>query len=375
MKTTKIIHILLGKANPERQNGVNRVVFELAMSQHEEGHSTEVWGITHNPVVNFPERPFKTILFQDSRLKFKLSSKLIASISEAEKGTVFHLHGGFLPQIFSVAKHLVKHGHEYIYTPHGAFNTEALKRSQYKKQSYIRLFENRIVNNAKFVHVIGKSEIEGTRKVFGTDVKIELVPNGQRVPKESIHQKPVPRERSHFGFLGRLDIHTKGIDILLSGFERLVAKGSNAMLHIGGDGRDFQLIESEIEQRGLTNNVTLYGAVFGEEKNQFLAKLNYLCLTSRNEGLPGVVLESLAMNIPCIVSPETNMGDAIDEHDAGFVLKENSAEMLAGKLEQADKTIHSNEYIQRCYNAGRLIVDEFEWSKISQRLIQKFYEN
>jgi glycosyltransferase involved in cell wall biosynthesis len=231
------------------------------------------------------------------------------------------------------------------------------------------------VNRAKYLHVIGKSEIEGTRNVFGNSVRIELIPNGQRVSSDDFQPALKSSQRSHFGFLGRLDIHTKGIDILLNGFERLVAKGSNAMLHIGGDGRDFQLIAREIKERGLTNNVLLYGAIFGKEKNHFLSQLNYLCLTSRNEGLPGVVLESLAMNIPCIVSPETNMGEAIHGHDAGFVLEENSAESLARKLEHADNTINTKEYKQRCYNAGRLIEEEFEWSEISERLIQKFYES
>ena len=33
----EIIHIVLGKANPERMNGVNKVVFQLATKQAESG--------------------------------------------------------------------------------------------------------------------------------------------------------------------------------------------------------------------------------------------------------------------------------------------------------------------------------------------------
>ena len=46
----EIIHLILGKANPNRMNGVNKVVHELATTQVEKGISAEVWGITDNPV-------------------------------------------------------------------------------------------------------------------------------------------------------------------------------------------------------------------------------------------------------------------------------------------------------------------------------------
>ena len=42
----KIIHIILGKANPKRMNGVNKVVYSLASIQLEQGFDVEVWGIT-----------------------------------------------------------------------------------------------------------------------------------------------------------------------------------------------------------------------------------------------------------------------------------------------------------------------------------------
>jgi len=45
----RVIHVVLGKANPDRMNGVNQVVHHLATEQVERGDEVEVWGITADP--------------------------------------------------------------------------------------------------------------------------------------------------------------------------------------------------------------------------------------------------------------------------------------------------------------------------------------
>lgn len=374
MQKSNIVHIVLGKANPNRQNGVNRVVFELAMSQFYNGHTVQIWGITKNPIVNFYERPFETRMFQDSPLKFKLSPELKEAIKSAKSGTVFHLHGGFLPQLFSIARRLKKANQEYIYTPHGAFNAQAVKRSKWKKNIYINLFEKSIVAQARFVHVIGKSEIKGTKGLFRRIRRIELVPNGHK-GSTGLSLKPTTKINTiHFGFLGRIDIQTKGIDILLNGFETFLENGRDGILHIAGGGMDHEKLKQIISEKNLDNFVQLHGPVFGKEKDQFLASLDYLCLTSRNEGLPGVVLEALAEGIPCIVSPETNMADFIQNHNGGFSLRKNKIVCLANALEKAFKIRNTKRYVEQCSNATRLIKEEFQWTNISNALIEKFHE-
>jgi hypothetical protein len=42
----EIIHIVLGKANPDRMNGVNKVVYQLATKQVEFGENVAVWGLS-----------------------------------------------------------------------------------------------------------------------------------------------------------------------------------------------------------------------------------------------------------------------------------------------------------------------------------------
>ncbi|MDG1333251.1 MAG: glycosyltransferase [Crocinitomicaceae bacterium] len=375
MKENKIIHVVLGKANPNRQNGVNKVVFELAMDQSDKGHDVTVWGITYNPVVNFPERTFKTRLFKDSRLKFKIAQELKQAIKYSQQGTVFHLHGGFLPQLFIVSRLLKKHRCDYIYTPHGAFNSEALKRSKWKKTIYSRLFEKVLVANARFVHVIGKSEIKGTRSLFGSSSRIELVPNGHSYSKSIFPKIHNNGEETNFGFIGRLEMHTKGLDILVNGFKEFLDNGGLGKLHIAGTGSDEDEVKLLIKENGIEDFVVFYGALFGIYKDQFLSGLDYLCLTSRNEGLPGVVLEAMGTKIPCIVSQETNIGDFIAEENAGFVLESNAPKFLSQAMRKAVIARETSKYRLLCFNAFFLVHEHFQWSIVSDKLIQKFHES
>ena len=69
----KIIHITLGKVNPNRPNGVNRVVNSLITTQIEQGEDSCLWGITFIPTHNYEKRTFETKLFYD----YKPNSNLI----------------------------------------------------------------------------------------------------------------------------------------------------------------------------------------------------------------------------------------------------------------------------------------------------------
>jgi hypothetical protein len=110
----EIIHIVLGKANPERLNGVNKVVFNLASEQTKAGKNVQLWGITDNPIHDYPERNFKTLLFKASKFPFLIDSDLKSAI-KSHKTSVFHLHGGWIPLFSSLAKLFAKHQIKYCH--------------------------------------------------------------------------------------------------------------------------------------------------------------------------------------------------------------------------------------------------------------------
>ena len=197
----EIIHIILGKANPDRLNGVNKVVNNLATEQSKAGKNVQVWGITSDPTLNYPPRNFKTRLFKASKNPFSLDRGLKQAILEHPLA-VFHLHGGWIPVFATLARFMVRHRIKYVLTPHGAYNTIAMQKSALTKKLYLKLFEAFLLRNAAKVHAIGSSEVEGLQRVFPKSRSF-LLPYGFESSQKHIH---VDRNgKFTIGFVGRLD--------------------------------------------------------------------------------------------------------------------------------------------------------------------------
>ncbi len=367
----KIIHITLGKANPNKMNGVNKVVNSLANAQAQLGHSVEVWGITKNPTHNYPNRLYKTVLFKDLA-KFTIPEGFEEALqNETKTAATFHIHGGFIPQFYTVVKLLVKYKLQYIYTPHGSFNTIAMKRNWMKKKVYFELYEKPILKNAKAVHFVGESEIAGTNKI--TKIKnYHLIPNGEAVDEHKLEFISEVAKPPVFGFCGRLDLHTKGLDILLNGFEKYLSQhNGDGALWIIGDGEDKNKLEELVKKLNLSTKVKFLGAQYGEQKINLFKELDYLLLTSRNEGLPGVVLECAALGVPSIVSKSTNISK-ITDYNAGIILEENTPKNLAQALHKAHEWKAIGELFERKKAAVEMVQKEYDWKVISKQLIEVY---
>lgn len=107
-------------------------------------------------------------------------------------------------------------------------------------------------------------------------------------------------DTKHFICVGRLD-YAKGYDRLLSALANSPPRG-NWDLTIIGEGPERKKLEMLIENHSLTERVFLLGA-----KNNpypWMARADALLLPSRWEGMPNVVLESLAAGTRVIATTE-----------------------------------------------------------------------
>lgn len=369
----KIIHLVLGKANPNRMNGVNKVVNSLAENQANMGYDVWVWGITKQPVHDYPERQYNTKLFLDKG-KFSLDPEIYSELLNLkDKELVFHIHGGFISQFYFVAKALVKYSIPYVFTPHGAYNLVALERSKLKKKVFIKLFENFLVKHAKSIHLIGNSEVNGTFETFG-EVPAHLIPNGQSaMTKKTTNFSQKRNQIPVFGFVGRLDMHTKGLDKLIEGFAEMTSKYMvNSELWFIGDGPDKEKLMQMAQNLGILHHMKFLGAKYGSEKDELLEQVDFLCLFSRNEGLPGVVLEAAAIGIPAIVSEETNMGDYILSNKAGWVIRKCGSKSIGETMAEAAKNTRIENYSKLSENAFQMVVQQFNWELIAEKHMKAY---
>lgn len=367
----KIIHLVLGKANPDRMNGVNKVAHQLALHQHMLGHDVYVYGITHDVNGEIPNRQYKTKLFQANNNKLQIDKALKADLLNLSSfDTIVHCHAGFIPEFYLITRLLVKLKIQYIITPHGNFMKGALDKNKWLKLFYFKIFESKILINAKKVHCLGDGENLDLLKL-DKRIKTEIVPNGQDQSGMDVKQWSNIQSTLTFGYCGRFTKAQKGLDILLHGFEiyKNVYLGSGKLSMIG-DGDYLKKFISLAVAKGLDKDITVWGGLFGEQKNKVMQQMDVFCHTSRNEGMPMAVLEASSMGIPCLVSEFTNMTSYLKKYNAGYCLQLNTPEEVALMMAKAEKDHKDAKLQQLGINAQKMIEQEFNWNSISKRLIE-----
>lgn len=368
----EIIHIVLGKANPERMNGVNKVVYQLVTKQTQNSFKVSLWGISKTIDKNYGERNFDTQLFYSQSNPFTFSKELASAIIEKKGKAIFHLHGGWIPVFYSLACFFNKQAIPFVFTPHGAYNTIAMQRSFWVKKLYFTLFENKILKYTSKIHCIGKSEIAGLSRFFKSE-KTVLIPYGFE-NNETVTIQKSQNQEIVFGFIGRLDVYTKGLDILVSAFEKLLVKVPNAKLWIIGDSNEKATLQETINAKNLQNSILLLGSKFGSEKQELLTKMDVFVHPSRNEGLPLSVIEAASFAKPSIVTDATNIGDLITKYNAGISILEPEQELLSDAMFSMYEIWKNDEkFMQIQHNATEMIAETYDWTKVIALFNKELY--
>ncbi|MEL6429611.1 MAG: glycosyltransferase [Planctomycetota bacterium] len=370
----RVVHFVIGRANPDRQNGVNKVVHELASTQAELGMNVEVWGLAEDPDAPTPTRPYATRFFRRGRARFRLPEGLSEAISELDTTAVAHLQGAFLPELFTVGKRLHERGVPFAITPHGAYLPGALQVSRIRKAVWFRLFGRRHLARARAVQVFSGRELVAMEKRCDVS-KLRVVPNGQRALPFPAAPPPDAADatRPVFAYCGRLSAHTKGLDALLQGFARYVAARGSGTLWIVGDGRDRAALESLADDLGVTRRVRFFGALFGEERDARIAAADAFVHPSRHEGMPTAVLEAGSLGRPVIVTPGTNLDNDVRRALAGFVVPEPTAEAIARTLAEVEAEARRGTLAGFGQNAAWLVSSHFAWPRIAALVARDLY--
>lgn len=369
-----IIHIVLGKANPDRMNGVSKVAHYLATFQARTGLKTAIWGITSSPEVVPQDREYAIRLFQNGNTAFGMHATLEAAISQLPtEGTIVHLHGGFIPAFYRISQQLRKQGIRYVFSPHGSLSPFALKRGL-KKRLYFHMLEKRMLKGAEAVHFLGEWQAEAFDQFMHLPKKV-VIPNGQDLMDLDLPTKSTQERQSGpvFSFCGRLIIHYKGLDLLMEAFSQYRKQGGTGVLWLIGDGEDRKRLEEQADALQLHDSVVFWGSRFGAEKLNLLKASDCFVHPSRSEGLPTSVLEAAGLGLPCIVSKPTNMDKALTAVDAGIGLPDLAPATISQALSDMEAHFEKGRLPRMGARAIQMIRSAYNWDRIAQDMVQHLY--
>ena len=131
--------------------------------------------------------------------------------------------------------------------------------------------------------------------------------------------------------VGRL-CEQKGQLLLMEAAAKLVAEGFEFKLVLVGDGPLRAPIEAQIAQSRLQDTVEITGWASGAEVQQHLLAARAMVLPSFAEGLPVVIMESLALGRPVITTYVAGIPELVQPGVCGWLVPAGSVEALTDAL-------------------------------------------
>lgn len=256
----------------------------------------------------------------------------------------------------------------YVIIPHGSLSRKAqCKKWLKKKMANILLFKD-FIKKAGAVQYLSDSE-----KSMTAFPKISSFVSASGISVPNDKKVGFFNSGIKFVYIGRLEIHIKGLDLLLKAVKKNEAlmREKNAKVEIFGPDYDdsHRRITELIDELNIADLVFLGKEKMGEEKKRILLSSDCFIQTSRTEGLPLGPLEAMGYGLPCIVTEGVGLGNLIDLFGAGRKCNTSSdgiADAMKWFINNCDKT----ELMSAA--AVELVKENFDVNVIAEKTVSAY---
>lgn len=191
--------------------------------------------------------------------------------------------------------------------------------------------------------------------------------------RQSVEQAKValgiPADQLLVGAVGRLSAE-KGFDLLIQGINLLIKQGMRLNLMIFGEGNEKVNLQKLIDESGQSDHIKLMG--FRTDLRPCYEAMDLFVLSSLREGLPNVVLEAMAMDVPVLSTKVAGIPRLIQHDVNGYLIDPGSIEALKTGL----VTLLKDDSLRTRYqHAARLTVEtRFSFAKRMEKLCSLYDE-
>jgi glycosyltransferase involved in cell wall biosynthesis len=186
--------------------------------------------------------------------------------------------------------------------------------------------------------------------------RVTVIPTGidaDLFDPRRIDPQPTPDDgRVHLLFVARL-VAQKDPLLMVEVARELKRRGHSFCIHVIGDGQLEPQVRALVARFGLQQEVVFESAT--HELRQWYARADVLLMTSVFEGIPVIVYEALAMEVPIVAPALSGILEMMGEGGGVIVERRDSAAAYANALEPL---LESRELRDRVGAEGRKIVSE-----------------
>lgn len=249
----------------------------------------------------------------------------------------------------------------------------AFSRGWTKDNFKIRIycsFDKFIIRFADHIVAVSHAQKKRLENILVPSGKITTIHNAITPDVFESVQKINLREQFYFpedaivGISGGRFSSEKGQRYLVDAAKIAVQKNDKLKFILFGDGPDFQKIQSQINKLNLQDSVICPG--FNKNLIGSLKGADFLVNPSLSEGLPNIVLEAMAMKIPCIATNVGGVGELIENNINGMLTPSKSGEKLAEAILMIANDDNLSSKLTG--NAYKTIIDRFSFEGQFEKL-------
>ncbi len=340
MSTKKRLLFVVTKSN---FGGAQRYVYELALAMREAGYTVAVAAggngelVTRLAAAGITVFPIAGAQRDISVVKEWTAFRSLHHILHTFRPDIVHLNSSKVGVLGSVAARLT-HVPRVIFTAHGwPFLEERPRwwRALAWLGSYLTaLLSHQIITVSQ--HDKANQHMPGITKKTAVlhPALYPFKPLSRDAARAALFSPAEQsRHRSHvwlvtIGELTANKNHSTLIDVVAA-FN--TTQHTQLFLTIIGDGELKTALHEQIELRGMTDKITLYGHL--PDARNYLTAFDIFLLPSRKEGLPYALLEAGYAELPCIASHVGGIPEVITDGVNGFLINPHSPREIEESLE------------------------------------------
>jgi len=221
-----------------------------------------------------------------------------------------------------------------VLSPRGMLSSYSFANENSLKKKAIHGVFGKLLLPKTVLHATTPMEVRDCQQVIA-DWEHFVAPNIIPLPVDGHYNNGKAAEGLQLIFLSRID-PKKGMELL---FEALAQASVpfNLKIYGSGDGAYIQSLKKLAQQLGIDNAIDWMGWADKDEKYRALSRADLFVLTSYNENFANVVLESLAVGTPVLVSDKVGLYEYVAEKHLGVVTS-----TAVGSIVNSIRTFHQD---------------------------------
>lgn len=210
------------------------------------------------------------------------------------------------------------------------------------------------------------------------DVRIQTIYNGFypdqfRPGDQTVARKKLdlPMDKKICLFVGNL-YPVKGLSYLLQAFSKLASHTDQVQLVLVGDGKLKSPLQREANTLGIGPVVSFMGRRPYDEIPTWLQSADVVVLSSLSEGLPSILLESMACGKPMIATDVGGIAEILQDGETGRLVPARNVEKLANAL--TDLLVHQADQVKEMGEKAYQASQAFTWNENAKQTVSIYQQ-